>query len=102
MDQPGLFDQPYPASPGYKTGGTSRAAAEAVKPRALTLRERVLDLLKAAPLTADQCAAKLGKSVLSIRPRLSELVAQEKIYDTGKTSRNDSGVAATVWKAVPG
>lgn len=98
--QPGLFDQPYPHTPGHKRSGTSAAAAEAVKPRAKSLRDQVLELLKSASLSADECAAALGKSVLSIRPRLSELLAQQKIYDTGSTRKNASGIKAVVWRAL--
>lgn len=89
----------YPDIPGHKLGGTSRIAAEKIRPHAVTLRDQVLSLLQGASLTADECAHKLDKSILSIRPRLSELVAQGKIQDTGRTRRNDSGVQATVWRA---
>jgi hypothetical protein len=98
LHQPDLFK--YPIQPGHKAGGTSCAAAEAIAPRAPTLRDQVHALLKNAALTADEAAARLDKSILSIRPRLSELLAQGKIQDTGKTRRNSSGVQATVWKAV--
>jgi predicted HTH transcriptional regulator len=97
LQQPDLFT--YPRAPGFKAAGTSRTAAEKVRPQALTLREQVLALLQRASLTADECAAKLDKSILSIRPRLSELLALGKIYDTGRTRANASGIQATVWKA---
>lgn len=100
MEQLGLFDQRYPKVPGHKVGGTSRAAAEKIKPRAPTLRDAVLSLMSDAALTADECASKLNKSVLSVRPRLSELFAMGKIFDTGRTRRNESGVSAVVWRAV--
>lgn len=99
MNQPGLFDAPYPASPGYKTGGTSRAAAEKIRPRAPTLRDKVLEMLKADALTADECAERLNVTVLACRPRLSELSRMGLIYDTGLTSKNASGVNATIWRA---
>ena len=89
----------YPSTPGYKREGTSHAAADQIAGRAPTLRDQVLKLLQAAPYTADQCAMLLDKSVLSIRPRLSELVTMGLIHDTGATRRNTSGVHATVWKA---
>jgi len=37
---------------------------------------------------------------LSIRPRLTELLALGKIADTGETRTNASGKKATVWRAV--
>lgn len=102
MNQPGLFDAPYPASPGYKAHGTSRAAAESVKPRAATLRDKALALLKDASLTADEVAAKLGETVLAIRPRITELKRMGEIEDTGRVRRNASGVMASVWKIASG
>jgi predicted HTH transcriptional regulator len=102
LHQPDLFAakrEVYPATPGFKAQGTSRAAAEAMKPRAPTLRDQVLSLLKGAALTADECAALLDKTVLAIRPRLSELVKLELIHDTGRTRKNASGVNAAVWRA---
>lgn len=89
----------YPSAPGHKVEGTSRSAAEAMKPRAPTLRDKVLELLKHDAMTADEAAAALGETVLSIRPRLSELVKLNQIYDTGLTSKNDSGHKATIWRA---
>lgn len=98
MEQLDLLTYPYQA--GWKKRGTSRAAAHAIKPHALTLRDRVLALLQADALSADECAAKLGETVLSVRPRLSELLKQDKIYDTGLTSKNASGIKASIWRAI--
>lgn len=90
----------YPLDPGFKRTGTSEAAAAAVAPRAQTLCEKVLALLEERALTADECATMLNKSVLSVRPRLSQLLARDLIEDTGRTRQNISGVSATVWRAV--
>lgn len=104
-DKPDLFDyqSKYPHSPGARHTVTSKAAAETIKDRAPTLRDQVLALLQAVPMpfgrTADECAAELRKSVLSIRPRLSELKRLGKIYDSGLTRANESGVQASVWRA---
>lgn len=99
-NQPQLpFDAPYPVNPGWKVEGTSRLAADAVKPRAASLRDQVLALLKRDAMTADECASALSETVLSIRPRLSELVKVDAIYDTGLTSKNASGIKATIWRA---
>lgn len=89
----------YPSRPGHKGGETSRAAAVAIAPRAPSLRARVMDLLKAHPggLTADECAERLGVTVLACRPRLSELHNSGFIKDTGHTRPNASGVRAAVW-----
>ena len=88
----------YPNAPGFKTEGTSRQAAAAMAPRARTLRDRVDDLFTSRELTADECAAALGETVLSVRPRLSELVKLRRIEDAGERRRNESGLSATVWR----
>jgi hypothetical protein len=99
MNHPELDFARYPSAPGHKRGGTSKAAADSMKEKAPTLRQKVLDVLFHQDLTADECAAEVGKSLLSIRPRLTELLALGKISDTGTTRTNDSGKQATVWRA---
>lgn len=89
----------YPDVPGFKRHGTSEDAAFGMRDRAPTLKTQVLVLLTNAPRTADECAEELGKTVLAIRPRLSELNKLGLIYDTGYTRENISGVQATVWAA---
>ena len=90
----------YPETPGYKRGGTSKAAADSMNQKAPSLRQQVLDVLFHQDLTADECAAEVGKSVLSIRPRLTELLALGKIAETDLLRFNSSGKKATVWRAI--
>jgi hypothetical protein len=63
------------------------------------LRQQCLNVLGRHPggLTADEVAAALGESVLSIRPRMSELRRLGEIADTGDRRRNASGHTAAVW-----
>lgn len=89
----------YPSAPGWKTEGTSRDAAHAIEPHARTLRDRVLALLRIDRLTADEVADRLGETVLSVRPRLSELSRQALIVKTGERRPNASGMNAWVWMA---
>jgi len=97
-----LLPPVYPRVPGWKARGPSEQAARAVKASAKTLRDQVLELLIRRPLTADECAAALHADVLSVRPRLSELVAQHLIEDAGQRRTNHrSGKPATVWRAKP-
>jgi hypothetical protein len=42
------------------------------------------------------------RSSLSIRPRVAELKAMGKITPTGDRRRNESGMSASVWRAVVG
>lgn len=100
---PDLFDyqDKYPQKPGHKRSGTSKEAAQIIAPKEKTLREQVLDMIKATgPMTPDECAGKMGKTVLSIRPRFSELALNGLIIETGERRSNSSGLKANVYKAV--
>lgn len=88
----------YPYTPGWKRRDTAQQAAAAMEPKAKTLREKVLDVLRVHDCTADEVAENVGKSILSIRPRLSELVELGKIEDTGGRRKNESGHRAIVWR----
>jgi predicted ArsR family transcriptional regulator len=70
-----LFGATYPHAPGYARGSeTSRAAAaEAVAPKLRVLHRMVLECLLAAPLVIDEISTKVGKHLLIIRPRVTEL-----------------------------
>lgn len=102
------FQDHYPNSPGYRRRRpTSRAGAAHIKPKAPTLRDRVLAILRKAEeaqpsvakgYTTDECARILNVSILSCRPRLSELVRLGLVFDSGLTRRNISGVSAVVWR----
>ncbi len=93
----------YPDSPGFKAAGPSEQAAKAIAGPAKTLRDKVLQTIAAAPhgLTADEVAGKLNKSILSVRPRVSELRRQGEIRQSSHRGRNDSGLSASVWVLSP-
>lgn len=91
----------YPHSPGHKSPGTSAEAADATKPFTGYLRDRALEVLQREPLTADEVAERLGVSILSVRPRISELRATAKIIPDGKYRLNSSWRKAMVWRALP-
>lgn len=97
-----LFDyaERYPEAPGYKDPDTSKEAAESMKPSAGILRAKCLEALRSGPATADEIAERLGLSVLSARPRFSELLREGKIEDTGERRVNASGRRAKTWRAV--
>jgi len=102
MSEAPLLDwQPYNGTPGHRGVSTSIAAAEAVKPRAAILRNKCFAYVRRWGMTgstADECAAYLRESVLSIRPRFTELLRANLIEDTGTRRKNDSGRNAIVWK----
>jgi predicted ArsR family transcriptional regulator len=89
----------YPDYPGAKTTTpeTSVLAALQIADRSGHLRDKVLDVLKNRNCTADEVAEKIGESVLSTRPRLSELRAMGKIIPTPYRHKNASGKSAVVW-----
>lgn len=88
----------YPETPGFKTGSTSKEAATKVTPKAAVLREKVLAALDVAR-TADEVADLLDVSILSVRPRVSELHRDGRIEKTGERRKNASGMSAHVWQA---
>jgi hypothetical protein len=89
----------YPNAPGFKVAGPSQEAAASVREDAELMRQKCLEILEREELTADEVADRLGKSVLSVRPRCSELKTKLQIRDTGKRRKNLSGKSATVWTA---
>lgn len=92
----------YPDTPGSKAPGTSADAAKFIAPKVTGLRLKCLQHLRSkGPRTADETAAEIGVSLLSIRPRFSELRAMGLIKETGDRRNNESGVAAMVWRATP-
>ena len=101
-ETPSLLDwKPrYPDVPGSKRTApeTSRAAADSVKPCVQRLRDGVLEQLKQRDLTADECAEAMGEQIWSIRPRLSELKAKNKITDSGVRRPSANGNSAVVWR----
>jgi hypothetical protein len=93
----------YPDAPGFKVAGPSEAAATSIASTAKTLREQVLRTIASSShgLTADEVAAKLNKSILSVRPRVSELRRQGEIRQAPTRGKNDSGMSASVWVVSP-
>ena len=93
----------YPDVPGFKVAGPSQEAAQAVAAVAKTLRDQVRTTIASAPqgLTADEVAGKLNRSILSVRPRVSELHRQGEIRRTSIRGKNDSGMSASVWTLAP-
>ena len=91
----------YPHHPGHKARDTAAKAAADAAETAPQLRARCLAVLERSNgLTADEVAGRLGLSILSVRPRLSELARLGKARDSGARRRNVSGKRAIVWAAV--
>ena len=94
----------YPDAPGFKVSGPSEQAAEAIGSTANRMRAAVLAQIAqhAGGATADEIAKDLNLSVLSVRPRVSELNRNGEIEQTGARRKNESGMTATVWRTASG
>src|SRR3977135_527671 len=90
----------YPDAPGFKVSGPSEQAAETMGSTAKKRGAVVLAQVATYPggATADEVAKDLNLSVLSVRPRVSELNRNGKIKQTGARRKNESGMTATVWQ----
>lgn len=96
-----MSDLFYPHAPGAQDRDTSRDAADAIAERVPQLRGRALAVLERSNgLTADEVAGRLGLSILSIRPRITELSRLGKVRDSGVRRKNASGRPAIVWAPV--
>lgn len=92
----------YPAAPGYKAPGPSREAARRIAPVAKGVRGRVLQYFRECwpnGRTVDELTRELQISPFTARPRVSELHASGLIESTAARRPNESGHAATVWRA---
>lgn len=98
-----MQEQTYPDVPGFKTSGPSEDAAAAIAPRAPRIRDAVLDVIVNSRVdpTADEIASTLGLSILTVRPRVSELRRLGDIKATGNRRCNGSGMTASTWRAAP-
>jgi hypothetical protein len=93
-------DYTYPDAPGFKVSGPSEQAAKAITGTAAKMRAVVLAQIAQYPsgATADEIARDLNLSVLSVRPRVSELNRTGEIEQTGARRKNASGMTASVWR----
>jgi len=93
----------YPERAGYKAEGTSQDAANAIEGsgQAARLRTAVLGWYAKHEGVADACAAALNESPFSIRPRVSELHKQGRLYKTGERQRSSQGGLASVFALSP-
>jgi predicted ArsR family transcriptional regulator len=93
----------YPDAPGFKVSGPSEQAAETMGSTANKMRAAVLAQFAQYPggATADEVARDLKLSILSVRPRVSELKRLGEIKKTGARRKNQSGMTATVWRLSP-
>ena len=85
---------------GYQHTDTSRAAANDIQNKKVTLREQVYQLLleTTSPLSAEQIARYLDRPDVSVKPRLSELSNEKRIKDSGNRGTTQWGKACILWE----
>lgn len=85
---------------GWRARDTAARAAHGVSPKAVTLRDRVLERLRGAerPMTADEIADALGAPYGSVRPRCSELAERGLIVDSGARREGRFGKTMIAWR----
>lgn len=92
----------YPIAPGSKgSAETSRAAADDIAPKAISIRQRVFEALKLQPMSPEQICEHIGEPIWNVRPRLSEIAAQGLIEDSGKRHLSASSKAVIIWRIKP-
>lgn len=101
--QPSLFEQGresvYPYAPAAGKTRTSKAAAEKAAKSQLSIEKRVLALLSSnRTLSCEEMADILKLKITSVRPRVTGLVAQGKLIDSGKTRLNSDGNDEIIWR----
>lgn len=100
------YREAFPQSPGYRDRDTSRAAAQAVKPRQGTIQAKVLDALAQRPMASFELPAVTGYSYRAVQPRTAELARSTDkrgalIKDTGDRREDpETGRMAIVWALV--
>jgi predicted ArsR family transcriptional regulator len=84
---------------GYRARDTSFEAAQAISPSVATWTAKVLAALEThGDLTPDEAADKLRVSVLTVRPRFTELCEAGRIVDTGLRRPNANNRKTIVWR----
>ena len=90
----------YPQTPGFKVRNTSRTAAQGMKSRAPSIRDKVLNAIKQRPMASFEVAEAIGVTYRSTQPRTSELAAMGLIVDSGQRRFDpETGKQVIVWAA---
>ena len=95
------LEKKYPLTAGYKENSTSKEAAEKIDSRSTNLRTECLKIIKRKGnygATPEEVAEILSESILSIRPRFTELKLLQYIIDSGDRRKNSFGSNTKVWR----
>ena len=91
----------YPYKAGHRGIRTSIISAEDIDKRLGRLHKQVIiELSKVYPkgLTSSELANKIGRNLLTIRPRTTELKHQGLIIDTEKDRKNENGKPEIIYQ----
>lgn len=101
---PALAARQYNADLPVRGSDTRKLAHQAASRTASQVAVACINVLRRNPagLTPDEIAERIGKSVLSVRPRISELKRAGLIKDSGarRLARAGSGTSQAVFVAV--
>lgn len=99
LKQTNIFEMHrYPNQPGFKRRDTSKAAAFAARGRKRDTHNRIVALLRAVALTADEIAEHLNESPFYIRPCVTELSALGFIDPSDERRPSSNGKSSIVWR----
>ena len=90
------YAEQYPHGPGHRKRETSAIAAQQVT-HVQEIYKRILDNLT-EPMTFYDMRDKLGLLYSRVQPRMSDLIAQGKIVDSGQRKKTPYGRSATLWE----
>lgn len=87
-----LFDAP----PAIQGSDTSSAAAQSMRGKTASIRERVLLALRERPMTDEDLISAMGGGPSTIRPRRVELMKAGLVEKVGEAI-GESGRRAAIW-----
>lgn len=88
---------------GFQKTDTSAAGAEQIGARAPSIREAVLDYLRAArkPKTTYEIAEGVKRRYAVVQARVTELKNEGLVRDSGERKISQFGAPNIAWEAVP-
>ena len=92
---------PYPNQAGYRKQSTSKEAAEDINKKLPHLRDKVLQVIQNKGkygATPEEVASLLNITILSVRPRFTELKLSNHIVDSGEKRKNEFNKNIIVWR----
>ena len=89
---------PHAAKAGHTGAGGRHPGGSRPEPALRPAHQHILEAFRAyGPMVPDELADRIGRSVLYVRPRCSELRAMGLLRATGESRRNPtSGLSAVV------